>query len=156
MPAVAEKAITNGALLVKKLAATGTGEGKLAPLRKKLAEVHRSEQGRVATADEMVAVLHEIEAPAGTLLKAKTLIDTGVWHGPPNEVEVPIEVKLLGEEAVSEWQEERKHELPAGAVGFSATEPKDGNTPGVYASPVDPAFRSEVGPKPAGRGRKAA
>lgn len=154
MPAVLEPVVKNGAVLVRKLAETGTGQAKLDPCRKKLADVHRSEQGRVAGADEILKVLQgedksyaEEPAPEGTLAKAKTIIETGEWHGPSNVLEVPIEVTLLGDDEVAKWKASQPVVGPPKAPEQVAAQRE--NAPGVFNSPVDPAFAppaSTVGP----------
>jgi hypothetical protein len=89
-------AITSGAMLTKKLAETGTGEAKLALARKCLIDAR--DAGRSATAAEVVAALELGGAPEMTVLKAKTLAETGEWHGPPADVKTPVEEELLAAE----------------------------------------------------------
>jgi hypothetical protein len=88
-------AITNGAELVKRLKDHGTGETKLAVVRKLLADTHRIEN-RVAHADEVLAELVKAGVGEGTLLKARTLAETGEWKGPPADLTLSIEDELLG------------------------------------------------------------
>lgn len=155
MPAVAEPVVKCGALLVRKLASTGTGESKLAPCRKLLADVHRAEQDRIASADEVLAVLVKSGAPEGTLIKARTIIAQGEWRGPADVAKVPIEVQLLGPGAVVEWEAEQK-------AALEPKKPEGGrqNVPGVFGSPVDPSFVDPTPlaepvrrPSPAGKGK---
>jgi hypothetical protein len=91
-------AITSGALLTKKLAETGTGEAKLAIARKCLIDAR--DAGRAATAAEVVAALELGGAPDMTVLKAKALAETGEWHGPPADVNTPVEEELLKAEGI--------------------------------------------------------
>lgn len=156
MPVAPEPKVKCGAVLVKMLADTGTGASKLAPCRKLLADVHRSEQGRIASAGEVLDALYANDAPAGTILKAKTIIETGEWHGPPNEVEVPIEVQLLGGEAVTEYKAAEEAKQAAALEKFKAAEQPKPDQPGIHASP-DFGTKGVVGPQPAkGRAKAAA
>ncbi len=88
-------AILNGAELVRRLKEHGTGETKLAVARKVLADIHRTEH-RVASAAEVIDALTAAAAGEGTLLKARVLVETGTWSGPPKAEDVPIEDELLG------------------------------------------------------------
>ncbi len=97
---------SNGAELVKKLRGTGTPDGKLAGARRLLADVHRVER-RVATSTEVLAALETGEyalgderveigrAQEGTLQKAREIVRTGEWTGPPADAARPIEEQLL-------------------------------------------------------------
>ena len=97
----------NGAELVQKLKGTGSPEGALAGPRKVLADVHRIE-GRIASANEVMVAMEtgeytagdqRLEIPVaqpGTLQKVRALVKTGEWSGPPQEVVVPVEERLLG------------------------------------------------------------
>lgn len=120
-------AITSGALLTKKLAESGTGEAKLALARKCLTDAR--DAGRTATAAEVVAALELGGAPEMTVLKAKTLAETGEWHGPPADARTPVEEELLKAEGVEPT------EVPA-PVEPTAADPE---------APVEPVSR----PKPA-------
>ena len=86
--------ITNGAELVKRLKATGTGEAKLAAARRVLADVSE-QRGRVATAAEVIAGLAEAGAGEGTLDKARQLAETGEYKGPAAAPDLAIEDRLL-------------------------------------------------------------
>jgi len=135
--------VTCGATLVKKLAETGTGANKLDPCRQKLRAIHLRDNGRIATAAEMVEVLLETGAPQGTLTKAQTIIKTGEWRGPANEIEVPIEVQLLGDDAVIEWKsdiEKKRDEAVA------KNEPNLPTQPGVHPTNLQ-GEENVVGPK---------
>ena len=91
--------ITNGAELVRTLAAGGTGKDKLDCARDCLRAV-RLDEARVATAAEVAAALHARFGPTHlTVLKAKALAETGVWAGPPKTEDVPIEEQLLAADA---------------------------------------------------------
>lgn len=91
--------ITNGAELVRKLAASGTGKDKLDCARDCLRAV-RMNDGRVASAGEVVAALHERFGPSHlTVQKARALAEAGVWAGPPKAEDRAIEDELLAEAA---------------------------------------------------------
>lgn len=152
MPLAPEPKVTCGAVLVKKLAETGTGASKLAPCRKLLADVHRSEQGRIASAKEVFDVLYANDAPEGTLLKARTIIETGEWHGPPSEIEVPIEVQLLGDGAVVEYKAAEEAKQAEALKKFKDAEKPKPDQPGIHASP-DFGDKGVVGPQPVSKGR---
>lgn len=148
MPLAPEPKVTCGAVLVKKLADTGTGASKLAPCRTLLADVYRREQGRIASAKEVLDALYANEAPEGTLLKAKTIIETGEWNGPPNEIEVPIEVQLLGGDAVTEYKAAEEARQAEALKKFKDAEQPKPDQPGIHASP-DFGDKGVVGPQPA-------
>ena len=93
--------VGNGAELVKKLAATGTGLDKLAIARNFLAFVNRKEK-RVAGSAEVIHALELGGAPALTVEKARQIAETGEWTGPVSEKEVPVEDLLLSGGAVPE------------------------------------------------------
>lgn len=100
MPAAeVELKITNGAELVAKLAATGTGEAKLAVARKHLGFIHRSEN-RVASAAELLDVLaKEFGEEHMSVRKARCIAETGEWAGPIEMRNPPIEQILMGNTA---------------------------------------------------------
>jgi hypothetical protein len=90
--------ITNGAELVRKLAESGTINDKLECARNAL-RAAKMEHGRVATSAEVVAALHDRYGPTHmTVVKAKALAETGVWTGPVQPEDVPIEEQLLAAE----------------------------------------------------------
>lgn len=96
-------AITNGAELVRKMAEHHTPKEKLAAARELLARVHREENKRIATADEVLAVLAgQFDEEHMTLLKAREIARTGTYAGPKKDDARPIEDVLLGIEGPKE------------------------------------------------------
>lgn len=93
----------NGAELVRKLAESGTGTAKLDVARKVLADTDEQE-GRVATAEEVVTALESAGVSEGTLEKARSIIQTGKWDGVRVEKEKPVEERLLEQMALPEPQ----------------------------------------------------
>ena len=88
-------AVTNGAELVKRLAASGTPDAKLAPARRLLADLHRAER-RVANAAEVLAALEDALGPDHmTVAKARQIADTGRWVRPAAAEVRSIEEELL-------------------------------------------------------------
>lgn len=161
---------TNGAELVKKLAATGTGEPKLAGARKFLAAVWGAER-RVATAAAVLAVLetgcYEVgaetvtgaPAPEGTLAKAREIVRSGEWRGPVAEVAVPVEEQLLAEggppdeldlapKRVEPKPAEKPAEADEGAKAPPADEPPK-PAPAVGTRPVPKPAPKVPAPAPA-------
>lgn len=102
--------VTNGAELVQKLARTGTGAGKLAVARAELARV-KNEDGRVATADEVIAALdRRFGADHLTVAKAREIAAVGEWKGPAAAGDVPIEEQLLAEKKAEKEPEKKRPE----------------------------------------------
>lgn len=93
--------VANGAELVKRLAATGTGLDKLAVARTFLAFVNRKEK-RVAGSAEVIHALKLGGVPELTIQKAEQIAETGEWTGPVADKEVPVEDILLSGGAVPE------------------------------------------------------
>jgi hypothetical protein len=107
--------ITNGAELVRRLAESGTVNAKIDCARDCLRAVRMS-HGRVATADEVVAALHERFGPTHmTVVKARALAETGVWTGPPKAEDVPIEEQILADEKKAAADRERPAAQPKSA-----------------------------------------
>lgn len=108
-------AVTNGAELVKRLAASGTPDSKLEAARRLLFETHGTEQ-RVATSDEVIAALAEkLGGGHATVAKAKQIAETGDYMR-GTQPGVSIEDKVLLADA------ERK--AKAAAAGKPADPPK--------------------------------
>ena len=139
--------VKNGAELVQKLALTGTGANKLAGPRKFLEDIHRVE-GRIATATEVYGVMESGQyevggqkiqvqpSPEATLVKARELMRTGEWNGPPQDLEQTIEEKLLGLK-------------PATLVEKLAAAPEPVKASEVGVVPAEkPGFATPVGLKP--------
>ena len=98
----------NGAELVKKLAESGTGEGKLQIARKVLGDTYEYE-GRIATTDEVILALEStFGVNHGTVGKAKLIVATGKWDVALQPENVPIESRLLANESVIPQPEPEK------------------------------------------------
>lgn len=101
--AIVEKAVLNGAELIKALAATGTGDDKLELPRQMLAFIKRKEN-RILSATEVIDILEKAgvtdnfaawpRTPALTLEKARSLAATGKWELAEKE-EIPVEELIL-------------------------------------------------------------
>lgn len=82
--------VTNGADLVRRLKASGTGEGKLAVARECLESVYRDSR-RVASSDEVIAALESRGVYPDTVKKARRIVETGLAE----EAEVaPVEQSI--------------------------------------------------------------
>ncbi len=101
----------NGAELIRELKKTGTSDGKLEFASQVLAFTFRKEK-RVARADEIIDAMEKQGVMVGyeawqptpplTLQKAYALARTGVWQGPVEEREVPVEELILNNEQLPE------------------------------------------------------
>ncbi len=90
-----EHAKVNGAELLKKLAESGTGKGKLEAGNQVLAFVWKKYE-RVATANEVLDALETTGAPELTLKKAKAIAETGVWNPAAEQPDLPLYEVLAG------------------------------------------------------------
>ncbi len=144
-------AVTNGAELVKRLAATGTGKAKLDPAREYLTFVNRVEK-RIPTAEEVIEAMEEHEAwPEMTLTKARQIAETGKWEGPKEEAVVPVEDLLLAggsvpEEVVPVVEAMQEKFAPTPPVRKTQELEKVKKKPGRPKGPS--AVRKWGGPKP--------
>ncbi len=142
-----EKPAVNGAELIERLAATGTGADKLELPRLFLVHTHRKEK-RIATATEILDVMEKAgthhscmnypPTPELTLAKARQIAETGQYLSVPREEEVPVEKLILAgtelppdeepdpvgdalEEFDPQAEEAFKEELP---IGLTKVKPK--------------------------------
>jgi len=92
--ATVDPVVKTGPELIKKLAASGTGEAKLASARAALRHAWEKEN-RVMTSEEVLEVMAKDESvPESTLRKAENIVDTGT-HETPELKRTTIEDELM-------------------------------------------------------------